>query len=264
MQAVSVYFVPSPFAAVLASCRESGLVLDVGRRESRAVVVYANHVVLPTLVFSGAGCKTVLDAARPLVHVALSAVCPTSVTAKPPRSYVEDVLVRGGFVAPLPAPAAAAAAVTAAASVAAAGNVGDGGTGDGGVGVGAAAGAAVGPTPPPHPPCGDVLLPPLPGPSATLGRRCVLRAEDRWSPYESLFEGTGNPSALLPRLCARCALSARLHFPLGTLRVGCCCGYRACRRRRRCCRSGAALSTEVPSGLPAGCGVQHRADRGRL
>ncbi len=102
VQVVSVCFVPSPYLAALASFRDSAIVIDCGFTESRVVAVFSNTVVLPSLVYSGLGSVSVLQVAMLGVKEALTAAgggdAPTVSWA-----FVEDVVVRGCFVAPVDA-----------------------------------------------------------------------------------------------------------------------------------------------------------------
>ena len=136
-------FLPSPYLAVLASCRESGLVVDCGFGETRATAVFSNTVVLATLACSSIAGRAVIAAAAPSVREALDtavSTCGGSVSpatgassadgtvapvaaapvgpatpgardaaevaaavAWPSWTYVEDVIARAGFVAPMDA-----------------------------------------------------------------------------------------------------------------------------------------------------------------
>lgn len=159
----SLAFVPSPFLCILATCRESGLVLDCGFKETRAVAVFNNTVIVPSLVYAPIGASTVHACAHPSIVDAvkgcgMAAACDGSEGPRdakdsaPSWAYVEDVLVRGGFVAPCaPAP----------------GVPGLVGVGD--IGLAEAK---------------DVVLPPW-GPSSL---RATLPSTHRFMPYEALFD----------------------------------------------------------------------------
>lgn len=181
-QALSVWFMPAPLAAVVACCRDTGLVVDCGHTDTRAVAVFNGSAILVTHKVAGVGAVHIHRRMKAIVDGVLEEARGSALPAGAPWEYVEDVVVRGGFVAPL-------------------------------VGAGSA--------PLPSEDTAGAVTDAVESSDVTLPRRVWLSDASivklpghcRWQPFEALFEGASCPARAL-RVCALvCVCACSYCFP---------------------------------------------------